>query len=69
MNKLDSTLLQMEQFSEDKMQNLSGGCVEGSLSDYSKREAAESVTVFVAEGQLCGCGCDKDSTIGEPPIS
>ena len=48
MNKLDSMLLQMEQFSEDKLQNLSGGFVEGSLSDYSKREAAESVTVFVA---------------------
>ena len=66
MNKLDSMLLQMKQFSEGEMQNLSGGFVEAALSKYS-RAAAGNVNVDVS-GHTYGCSCDNTTVIIGGPV-
>lgn len=41
MNKLDSMLLQMQELSEEQMQNLSGGFVSASLAQSSLNAAGK----------------------------
>lgn len=63
MNKLDSMLLQMQELSEEQMQNLSGGFVSASLAQ-SSLNAAGNVNVDVS-GHTCACSCDGNQIVIE----
>ena len=61
MTKLESMREQMQKFNDEQLNDLSGGFVSSSLSDFELASAA-NVNVDVS-GHTCACSCDGKTVV------